>query len=116
MMTGADVEVDAVVLHAAADAAAAAADDDTSAAMSAEEAELAAKQAEAAKKERILAAALAQEDAGVCMHKGPTPSATVGTICLRCCSCDFQFVTHFASGARDRQCSEIATMMICATV
>jgi hypothetical protein len=45
-------------------AAAAAASDPAAAAVSAEEAELAAKQAEAARKEKILAAALAQEDAG----------------------------------------------------
>lgn len=56
------------VLSTAADAAAAAAAaaDPADAAVSAEEAELAAKQAEAARKEKILAAALAQEDAGVC--------------------------------------------------
>jgi hypothetical protein len=38
--------------------------------VSAEEAELAAKQAEAARKEKILAAALAQEDAGVFVDFG----------------------------------------------
>jgi hypothetical protein len=49
---------------AAAAAAATAAADPADVALSAEEAELAAKQAEAARKEKMLAAALAQEDAG----------------------------------------------------
>lgn len=66
---------------AAADAAAASGADQSDAALSAEEAELAAKQAEAARKERLLAAALAKEDAGmarVLSHIPPLPIPQIG--------------------------------------